>query len=130
MVKVLTDIDSDYKEQLNSSELVKGKDALDNMIRNLITTSPNQGSFLGERIFEPSYGCNLERYLFEPLDETTAIDIQDVIYYSVSNFLTEIYLPRNAIFVTPDYNSDSYNIYLYYSYRGDVNELNFSLARK
>lgn len=130
MVNILTDINSDYQEQLTPSELVKGKDALNNMILNLLTTSAKQGNFLGDRIFEPTYGCNLERYLFEPLDQSTATDIQDAIYDSVSNFLTEIYLPRNAIYVSTDYNQDAYHIYLYYAYRGDPYELQFTLHRK
>lgn len=130
MVKILTDINSDYKEQLNSSELVTGTDALNNMLLNLFTTSSQLGSFLGDRIFEPTFGCDLERYLFEQVDDTTAQDIKNTIYDSVSNFLPEIYMPRSAIFVITDYDNDAYDVTLMYSYQGDPRELRFTLKRR
>ncbi len=39
----------------------------------LLTTS------LGERLMHPTYGCDLRRYLFEPVDTTLATRIRDLV---------------------------------------------------
>jgi len=41
----------------------------------------------GERIMLPNFGCNLRRYLFQPLDETTFEGIKREIQYSFRNYI-------------------------------------------
>lgn len=128
--KLIVDIDSDYQEQLSPSELVKGKSALTNMILNLFTTTCRKGEFLGERPYEPTYGANLEEKLFEPLDPITALEIQDVLYESITTWLPELYVRRETIVVDPIYANDAYDVQIVCLYQGDPYDIEFTLSRK
>lgn len=41
----------------------------------------------GERVMLPNFGCNLRKYLFQPLDETTFENIKNEIRYSFENYI-------------------------------------------
>ena len=41
----------------------------------------------GERVMLPNYGCNLRRYLFQPLDQTTFDNIRREIETSFNNYI-------------------------------------------
>lgn len=127
---ILTDIDSEYQQGVSYSELVKGVDAVRNMILNLFKTNSQAGDSLGDRPYENSYGCNIERYLFSPLDEITALNIKDCIYNAVTSFLPDLFVSQNSIMVIPNYNSDSYLVVVAYVYRGEPSSLDFNLPRK
>ena len=66
-----------------SVDLVKDIDDINQSLNILLSTS------LGERVMQPSYGCNLQDYLFEPLSSSVIGYIQDL----VENALL-IYEPR------------------------------------
>ena len=62
------DLDGSF-EQGKSNIILTGKKAVDNQIFNLFTTtSISSDAGTGERIFEPTYGGNLEQFLFYPFD--------------------------------------------------------------
>jgi len=44
----------------------------------------------GERYYDSDYGTNLEKYLFEPNDDTTATDILEEIKRTVSKYMPNI----------------------------------------
>lgn len=127
---ILTDIDSSYKEGEVNSELIKGPNAIKNMVMNLFKTTSQQGDMLGERPYENTYGCNLERYLFQPLDDTTALNIRDTIYDSVCAWIPEVFITQNSILVVPDYDHDAYMVYVAYIYQGNPDDLEFTISRK
>lgn len=127
---ITTDLDSTFTEGKSTSELVKGADALNNMILNLFKTSSQLGNSLGQRPYENTYGCNLEKYLFEPLDLTVAIDIKDELYDAITTFLPEFYVTRSSIIVSPMYDEDAYRIYIAYVYLGDAYDLSITANRK
>jgi hypothetical protein len=52
----------------------------------------------GERIMLPNLGCNLRRYLFQPLDETTFESIKREIQYSFSNYIVGAKIAKLAVF--------------------------------
>lgn len=54
----------------------------------------------GERIMLPNYGCNLRRYLFQPLDETTFQSIRNEIETSFSNYIVGAKITKLAVFPT------------------------------
>ena len=56
-------------------------DAVKNNIRNLLQTNP------GERLMQPNLGVELRGILFQQIDESTLIAIQDVILDSVEYWL-------------------------------------------
>lgn len=66
-----------------SVDLVKDIDDINQSLNILLSTS------LGERVLQPTYGCNLQDYLFEPLSSSVIGYIQDL----VENALL-VYEPR------------------------------------
>ena len=54
-------------------DLVKDIDDINQSLNILLSTS------LGERVMQPSYGCNLQDYLFEPLSSSVIGYIQDLV---------------------------------------------------
>ncbi len=64
-------------------DLVKDITDINESLNILLSTS------LGERVMQPSYGCNLEDYLFEPLSSSVIGYIQDLVENAIL-----IYEPR------------------------------------
>lgn len=128
--KLITDIDSKFEEGKSSSELLTGTDALRNYILNLFKTSSRIGNSYGERPYEPTYGCALERYLYEPLGIEIAGDIKDTIFDAITSFLPEFYLTRSSILVNPLYDIDAYRIYVAFVYRGTPEDIDITVSRK
>lgn len=54
----------------------------------------------GERLMLPNFGCNLRRYLFQPLDETTFEDIKREIQYSFYKYIVGAKIAKLAVFPT------------------------------
>lgn len=54
--------------------------AIMNSLRNIFTTSP------GEKLLDPTFGLNLTRWLFEPLDEFVAQEIGEAIVEGIEKF--------------------------------------------
>ena len=40
----------------------------------------------GERVMLPNFGCNLRKFIFQPLDETTFEEIKEEILTSIENY--------------------------------------------
>jgi len=57
--------------------MVKDEEDIRQSLEILLTTS------IGERFLRPSYGCDLRRYLFEPLDEGLVAYIRDLVNNAV-----------------------------------------------
>lgn len=128
--KLIADIDSKYEEGKSASEILTGVDALRNYILNLFKTSSRIGDSFGERPYEPTYGCALERYLFEPLGVSTALDIKDTLYDAITSFLPEFYITRKSVIVRPLEDEDAYRIYIAFVYRGDPADIDILVSRK
>ena len=56
----------------------------------------------GERIMLPNYGCNLKKYLFQPLDETTFQGIRNEIETSFRNYIVGAKIAKLSVFPTGD----------------------------
>lgn len=54
----------------------------------------------GERFMLPDYGCNLKKYLMEPLDETTFNSIKSEILESINKYLSKISVDKLQVFET------------------------------
>tara|TARA_R110000796_G_scaffold37950_2_gene95886 strand:- start:886 stop:1350 length:465 start_codon:yes stop_codon:yes gene_type:complete len=52
----------------------------------------------GERIMLPNFGCNLRRYLFQPLDEATFEGIKREIQFSFKNYIVGANIVKLAAF--------------------------------
>lgn len=56
----------------------------------------------GERIMLPNYGCNLRRFLFQPLDEATFRGIREEIENSFRNYIVGATIQKLQVFPTGD----------------------------
>jgi len=55
-----------------------------NNLKQLLSTHP------GERIMLPDFGCNIRRFLFQPLDITTREAIKRQVVTSINKYLTSV----------------------------------------
>ena len=67
---------------------------------------------IGSRLFEPEFGCDLRRFLFEPLDEQTKTDIRETVEGAIGRFEPRITIL--SVSVTTLTNPDGYNIEVIY----------------
>lgn len=56
----------------------------------------------GERIMLPNFGCNLRKYLYQPLDENTFESIKREIQYSFKNYIVGAKINKLAVFPLGD----------------------------
>jgi phage baseplate assembly protein W len=81
----------------------------------------------GERFMLPNYGCDLKKFLMEPLDETTFTSIQDEIVYSVTNYTNGININKLQIFESEE-NQLNVNLFCTISAENITNfNLNFQI---
>ena len=52
----------------------------------------------GERVMLPGFGCNLKKYLFQPLDESTFEAIKQEILFSFSNYIVGAKIIKLSVF--------------------------------
>jgi hypothetical protein len=52
----------------------------------------------GERLMLPNFGCNLRKYLFQPLTESTFESIKNEIQYSFRNYIVGAKIAKLAVF--------------------------------
>ena len=58
----------------------------------------------GERFMRPDYGCNLRKFLMEPLDEVTFSLIKEEIVTAIRRYLTTVKVGKLQVFETRDSN--------------------------
>jgi len=76
----------DYFHQATDIELIKG------MLRQLLLTRK------GERVMNPSFGLNLDQYVFEPLDITTFEIVKSEIINQIRTFLPFLDISQIKVF--------------------------------
>ncbi len=62
-----------FDKKAKRVRLVSAEDDICESLKILLSTS------LGERVMQPTYGCNLQELLFEPLSATVASNIKELI---------------------------------------------------
>lgn len=102
------DISASFQANPLNNDLVvlKNANAIARSIRNIISTSP------GEKFFDPDFGSNVTRLLFENLDDISAISIRDEIENSINNYEPRVSLI--SVDTTPDYDNNSLDVKLIY----------------
>jgi phage baseplate assembly protein W len=80
--EVYSDFPKDFAPIPGRSDLSRkiNENSVRESIRNIVLTDP------GERPFNPTFGCGIRRFLFENMDDTTAIIIKDTITDNVNAF--------------------------------------------
>lgn len=83
--------------------------AIFNSIYNILNTRK------GERLFLPTFGCDLEDIIFEPIDEDTSLLIYQKVVEAIENWETRVTLDYGRSSITPDYDANAYDIKLVFS---------------
>ena len=102
------DISASFQANPLNNDLVvlKNANAIARSIRNIISTSP------GEKFFDPDFGSNVTKLLFENLDDISAISIRDEIENSINNYEPRVSLI--SVDTNPDYDNNSLDVKLIY----------------
>lgn len=96
-----THIYSDLNQSL-TSEYVYNVDAIKQSLNNILTTRK------GTKIFNADFGSNLDKYLFEIMDETTAFGILNEVIIAVNKWEPRVYVVSSQSGVTCDYTNGIY----------------------
>lgn len=106
--RAFKDISLSFKKHPITRDVVvlSNETAISRSIRNLVLTA------LGERPFQPDLGSRISRSLFELLDFGTASIIKKDISLTIKNFEPRVEI--NTIEVTPNYDSNGYDVLISY----------------
>ncbi len=120
------DISMTFQSNPLTSDLIvlKNENAIARSIRNIVFTIP------GEKFFNESFGSNINKSLFDNIDELSAIIIKDQITESIENFESRVQLIRVSAF--PDFDNNSFDVTVIYEIIGaDIppQELQFVLQQ-
>ena len=118
------DLSMTFKSNPLNSDLIglKNANAIARSVRNIVMTSP------GEKFFQPDFGSQVSKLLFENIDDITASQIQEEIEFSITNYEPRVSLKN--VKVVPNYDDGSFDAIIAYSIIGaDVapQQLQFAL---
>lgn len=74
----------------------------------------------GDRLFEPDFGCDIRRFIFEPMDSQTSADIKEAVGGSINRYEPRVTVSQ--VSVTPIADTNGYNIEVIYR----LNEVNIT----
>ena len=119
------DISMTFARNPLTSDLIalKNTNAITRSIRNIIFTYP------GEKPFDPEFGSQISRSLFENITLFTAIEIKREIEYSINRYEPRAQLKHSIVnfeprvelkdvAVDPDYDNNSYDVIITYNIIG------------
>ena len=106
------DINITFKKHPVTNDLVVSRDAsaIKQSIVNLLMTNK------GERVYQPEYGSDLRRFLFEPMDFATAAAIQSNIISTLKKFEPRIGV--QTITAIPNFDDNGFDCEMVYVIRG------------
>ena len=115
------DIDLDFLANPITKDVLKktNEEAIAASISNLLQTSNY------ERLFNPGLGCNLKRYLFEPIDDITTNNIREEIVRTIVNFEPRVDLLDVQVEPFPDENL--YNVAIKFFIKNDPDPITITL---
>ena len=95
-----SDFDLSFIKHPNTKDvtILKDIDAVKQSVKNLILTAQ------GERPFQPLLGSNIRKLLFEPVDEFTALDIEEQVRTTIDNYEPRIKILNLEVISEPDNN--------------------------
>jgi phage baseplate assembly protein W len=106
------DVSMSFQANPLNNDLIalKNQSAIARSIRNIVLTSP------GEEFFNPDFGSNVSRLLFDNLDDLTALSIRDEIENSIRNYEPRVQLID--VIVVPEYDNNEFNVTVVYKIIG------------
>jgi phage baseplate assembly protein W len=87
--------------------ITTGEFAVVRALKNLLLTNHN------EKPFNPDYGSNIRRLLFEPLSPMTASALTKEVEFVIKNYEPRVSLEKVNVIGLPDYNSYQVTITFY-----------------
>ena len=120
------DISMTFQSNPLKSDLIelKNESAIARSLRNIVFTIP------GEKFFNESFVYNINRSIFDNIDELSALVIKDQITESIENFEPRVELIK--VITSPDFDNNSFDVVLTYEIIGaDIQpqELQFVLQQ-
>lgn len=102
------DISMSFQTNPLNDDLIalKNENAIARSIRNIVFTLP------GEKFFDPDFGSNISRSLFENIDDVSAVTISDEIENSIRNYEPRVSLISVETF--PDYDNNNFDVTITY----------------
>ena len=124
--KGFKDLSMSFQSNPLNSDLIglKNENAIARSIRNIVFTIP------GEKFFDETFGSNINRSLFDNIDEISAIVIKDQITESIQRFEPRVRLDK--VRILPDFDNNSFDAIITYEIIGaDIppQELQFVLQQ-
>ena len=106
------DLSMSFKANPLNDDLItlKNESAIARSIRNIVFTSP------GEKFFNPDFGSNISKVLFENIDEISAIQIKEEIELSIKNFEPRVRLTE--VEINPNYDNNQFDVTINYKITG------------
>ena len=98
--RTFSDIDMDFMPNPITEDILKktNESAIAQSIGNLLQTAHY------ERLFRPEIGCNLKKYLFEPIDNITTNNITEEIIRTITNYEPRVSVTNIRAQASPDDN--------------------------
>ena len=118
------DVSMSFKSNPLNDDLIglKNESAIARSIRNIVFTLP------GEKFFDPNFGSEVSKSLFENVDEVSAITIREEIEYSIKTYEPRVNLLE--VESIPNFDNNEYNVVITYEIIGadvDAQQLEFVL---
>ena len=106
------DISMTFQRNPLTSDLIalKNTNAITRSVRNIIFTYP------GEKPFDPEFGSQVSRMLFESIGPLNAIKIKREIRYSIDRYEPRVLLTK--VEVIPDYDGNAFDVQIVYNIIG------------
>ena len=106
------DISMTFARNPLTSDLIalKNTNAITRSVRNIIFTYP------GEKPFDPEFGSQVSKMLFENIDPLNAIKIKREIRYSIDRYEPRVLLTN--VEVTPNYDGNAFDVLIAYNIIG------------
>lgn len=99
----------EFDKRSGTVELVRDAEDIEQSLKILLSTS------LGERVMQPSYGCNLRDYQFEPVSNTFLGFLKDMVERAILFFEPRI-LVENISITQPDLTANEEKILISIDY--------------
>ena len=120
------DISMTFQTNPLTSDLIvlKNENAIARSVRNIVFTIP------GEKFFDETFGSNINRSLFDNIDEISSLIIRDQISESIERFEPRVRLVE--VEVSPDFDNNAFDAVITYENIGaDIppQELQFVLQQ-
>ena len=102
------DISMSFEKNPLNDDLISlsNTSAIARSIRNIVFTSP------GEKVFDPNFGSNVSKLLFEIVDDVSALAIRDEIENSIRNHEPRVELID--VIIEPNYDANEFNATILY----------------